>query len=125
MARGKNEMTEPSRADMRHFAPSEAFAAQANAKSGIYEEAAADPVAWWAEQAKSLAWDTPFTKTLRWNEPSATWFEDGTLNASVNCVDRHVNGGRGDKVAFHWIGEPGRLANHYLCRSLSYGLPSC
>jgi len=106
MARGKNEMTEPSRADMRHFAPSEAFAAQANAKSGIYEEAAADPVAWWAEQAKSLAWDTPFTKTLRWNEPSATWFEDGTLNASVNCVDRHVNGGRGDKVAFHWIGEP-------------------
>ena len=90
----------------RTFAPSAEFAAQANAQPSIYGDANADPVAWWTEQAKNLTWDTPFTKSLNWDLPFATWFEDGTLNASVNCLDRHVDAGRGDKVAFHWIGEP-------------------
>jgi acetyl-CoA synthetase len=102
----ENEAVEAHHQEGRHVAPSPEFAAQANAQRGIYEQAATDAVTWWAEQAKTLTWDTPFEKTLTWNEPFATWFEDGTLNASVNCVDRHVAAGRGDKVAFHWIGEP-------------------
>jgi acetyl-CoA synthetase len=90
----------------RHFAPSPEFVAQANATSEIYAQAAADPEAWWAEQAATLEWATPFTKTLEWDPPHAKWFYDGTLNASVNCVDRHVAAGKADKVAFHWVGEP-------------------
>src|SRR6202044_3208521 len=82
------------------------FAAQANAQPGIYEEAAKDPLAWWAEQAESLQWDRHFDKVLEWELPFAKWFIGGKLNASVNCVDRHVAAGRGDKVAYHWVGEP-------------------
>ena len=92
--------------EQRHFVPPAEFAAQANATAATYEEAAADPEAWWALQARSLSWETPFSKVLEWNAPFATWFEDGTLNACVNCVDRHVEAGRGEKVAFYWVGEP-------------------
>ena len=91
--------------ETRAFAPSPAFAAQANAQPGIYEEADADPAAWWRTQADRLTWDVVPTKTLEWDEPFARWFSDGTLNASVNCVDRHVAAGRGEKVAFHWIAD--------------------
>ena len=90
----------------RSFAPSEAFAAHANATADVYQAAAADPEAWWALQARTLEWATPFEEVLAWDSPHATWFADGTLNASVNCVDRHVAAGRGGKVAFHWVGEP-------------------
>jgi acetyl-CoA synthetase len=90
----------------RTFPPSAEFAAQANAQPGIYAEANANPEAWWAEQARNLEWATPFTKVLEWDPPHAKWFYDGTLNASVNCVDRHVAAGKGDKVAFYWVGEP-------------------
>ena len=89
----------------RTFAPSAAFAAQANAQPDIYDIADADPVAWWRTQADRLTWDTVPTQTLEWNMPDARWFADGTLNASVNCVDRHVAAGRGDKVAFHWVAD--------------------
>jgi len=92
--------------EFRVFPPSAEFAARANVGPEIYAEAAADPVAWWAEKARSLTWETPFTRTLEWDPPFATWFDDGTLNASVSCVDRHVAAGRGDTVAFHWVGEP-------------------
>jgi len=91
--------------ETRSFAPTPAFAAQANAKPGIYEEADADPDAWWRRQADRLTWDQSPTKTLEWNPPFAQWFSDGTLNASVNCVDRHVAARNGDKVAFHWVAD--------------------
>jgi acetyl-CoA synthetase len=91
----------------RSFAPSAEFVAQANFTSDIYEEVAKDRLGWWAEQARRLDWETPFTQTLEWNLPDAKWFVGGRLNAAVNCVDRHVANGRGSKVAYHWIGEPG------------------
>ena len=90
----------------RTFAPSPAFVAQANVDASIYDAAAADPVAYWAEQAERLTWGVPFTSTLEWNRPVATWFGDGQLNAAVNCVDRHVAVGNGDKVAYYFVGEP-------------------
>jgi acetyl-CoA synthetase len=90
----------------RRFEPPAAFARDANAKPGIHEEAAADPVAWWDEQARRLEWSEPWTSTLEWELPYAKWFVGGKLNAAVNCVDRHVRDGRGEKVAFYWIGDP-------------------
>lgn len=74
----------------------------------MHEGAAESPESFWASQARDLlTWSKPFTKTLQWDEPFAKWFYDGELNASVNCVDRHVAAGNGDKVAYYWIGEPG------------------
>ena len=92
--------------ESRTFPPPHGFVEAANATADIYETANADPVAWWREQARRLTWDVEPTKTLEWDLPFATWFADGRLNASVNCVDRHVAAGRGDKVAFFWEGEP-------------------
>jgi acetyl-CoA synthetase len=92
--------------ETRRFPPPPEFTAQANAQPGIYEEAAKDPVAWWATQAERITWETPFEQVLQWDLPFAKWFVGGKLNASVNCVDRHVAAGRGDKVAYHWVGEP-------------------
>ena len=92
--------------ERREFPPSKEFAKQANAQPSIYKEANADPVAWWRKQADRLTWDKAPTKTLEWELPFAKWFSDGTLNASVNCVDRHVANGLGDRVAFHWVGDP-------------------
>jgi acetyl-CoA synthetase len=94
--------------ESRSFAPSAEFAANAQAKPGIYEEANADRLAFWAKQAKNLHWHKPFTKTLDWsNAPFARWFDDGELNVAYNCLDRHVEAGRGDKVALYFEGEPG------------------
>jgi len=74
----------------------------------LYESAVKNRLAFWADQAKSLYWHKPFTKTLDWsNAPFATWFEDGQINASYNCLDRHVLAGNGDKVALLFEGEPG------------------
>jgi len=90
------------------FPPAPAMAATANATAELYAQAAADPQAFWADQARALlTWRIPFTKTLEWELPFATWFADGTLNVAENCVDRHVAAGRGERVAFHWVGEPG------------------
>ncbi len=91
----------------RHFPPSAQFAAQANAKADIYERAEKDRLAFWEEQANSLQWDAPWTQTLDWQVPYAKWFIGGKLNASVNALDRHVNEGRGERVAFYFEGEPG------------------
>ncbi len=93
----------------REFPPSADFAAHAltNDRS-LYDEADADFEAFWARQARELlTWDTPFTQILDWQLPFATWFADGKLNVAANCLDRHVEAGRGDKVAYHWEGEPG------------------
>ena len=90
------------------FPPDATTVARANVSAAVYAEAAADPVAFWAKQARErLTWRTPFTKTLEWNLPFAEWFADGTLNVAENCVDRHVAAGLGEKVAIHWVGEPG------------------
>lgn len=90
------------------YPPSPEFISGTNIPSDIRERAAADRLGFWAEQARELEWETPFSEVLDWsNPPFARWFADGKLNVAVNCVDRHVHAGRGDKVAIHWIGEPG------------------
>ncbi|MGB6520224.1 MAG: acetate--CoA ligase [Candidatus Cybelea sp.] len=93
--------------ESRRFPPSPDFAKQANASTGLYEQAERDYLAFWAEWARKLEWSKPFTTTLEWNEPFAKWFGDGELNVSVNCLDRHVRAGRGEKIAFYFEGEPG------------------
>jgi acetyl-CoA synthetase len=93
--------------ETRRFAPPPAFAAEANAQPGIYEQAAADPVGFWEQQARRLSWSEPWTKALEWDLPFAKWFVGAKLNVAVNCVDRHVDAGLGERVAFHWEGEPG------------------
>ncbi|HEX6922054.1 MAG TPA: acetate--CoA ligase [Actinomycetes bacterium] len=91
----------------RRFPPSEEFAAQAVASADLYEEAAKDRLAFWDEQARALHWTQDWEQTLDWQPPFAKWYVGGKLNVAVNCVDRHVEAGRGDRVALHWEGEPG------------------
>src|SRR5262249_25475818 len=96
----------------RVFKPSAEFSARALVKSlaeyeSMWTKAKDDPEGFWAEQAKSLGWMEPWKKVLVWNEPFAQWFTGGKLNAAVNCVDRHVAAGRGNKAAIIWEGEPG------------------
>jgi acetyl-CoA synthetase len=106
-------MTEPAETlsnllrEERRFPPSAAFAAQANVSADAYDEAAADRLGFWEKQARRLQWDTSWHTVLEWERPFAKWFLGGTLNASVNCVDRHVAAGFGDQVAIHFEGEPG------------------
>ncbi len=93
----------------RTFPPPADFAARAlvNDRS-LYDEADADFEAFWARQARELvSWSRDFDTTLEWELPFAKWFVGGQLNVSYNCLDRHVEAGRGDKVAYHWEGEPG------------------
>jgi len=92
--------------ETRRFEPPAGFAARANAKPGIYERAQGDRLAFWAEQAERLSWEQHWDEVLDWQPPSAKWFVGGKLNAAVNCVDRHVSAGHGERVAYHWIGEP-------------------
>jgi acetyl-CoA synthetase len=89
------------------FEPPGEFAAEANASDPeVYERADADPEAWWASWAEKLDWIEPWSQVLDWSEPPfAKWFAGGRLNASVNCLDRHVEAGNGDRIAFHWEGE--------------------
>ena len=91
----------------RLFPPSAEFAAQANAQASMYDEAEKDRLAFWEKQAHALQWDAPWTTVLDWQPPFAKWFVGGEINASVNALDRHVNEGRGDRVAFFFEGEPG------------------
>ena len=91
----------------RHFPPSAEFAAQANAKADIYADADRDRLAFWDMQARQLTWDAKWDAVLDWQPPYAKWFTGGKLNASVNALDRHVAAGRGERVAFHFEGEPG------------------
>jgi acetyl-CoA synthetase len=91
----------------RTFAPTEAFASQANAKQEIYERADKDYLAFWEEQASALYWHKKWDRVLDWQSPFAKWFIGGKLNASYNALDRHVLEGRGDRIAFLFEGEPG------------------
>jgi acetyl-CoA synthetase len=88
------------------YPPSKEFAAQANARDDLYQQAEQNRLAFWAEQASRLSWATPFSEVLDWSDaPFAKWFADGKLNVAYNCVDRHVEAGNGDRVAIHWEGE--------------------
>ena len=91
----------------RLFPPSPAFAAQANAKPDLYAHADKDRLAFWEEQARELTWDKNWDQVLEWNSPYAKWFIGGKINASVNALDRHIAAGRGQRIAFHFEGEPG------------------
>ncbi len=92
----------------RAFPPSEEFRKQANmADEGIYEEAARDPEAFWANLAEELDWIQKWDKVLDWDPPHAQWFVGGKLNVSYNCVDRHLKSARRNKAAIIWEGEPG------------------
>ncbi|MCC2274724.1 acetate--CoA ligase [Streptomyces sp. ET3-23] len=92
----------------RRFAPPAGLAAEANVTAQAYEQAKADRLGFWAEQARRLSWETEPTETLDWsNPPFAKWFADGRLNVAYNCVDRHVENGLGERVALYFEGEPG------------------
>ncbi|GEL18242.1 acetate--CoA ligase [Pseudonocardia asaccharolytica] len=93
--------------ESRTFPPSEEFAAQANATADWYARADRDRAAFWAEQAERLSWAQRWDEVLEWNAPFAKWFVGGRLNVAYNCVDRHVESGHGEQVAFYWEGEPG------------------
>ena len=93
----------------RRFPPSEEFKDQALVTGTfLYDDAAQDDQGFWAKQAAALVdWSTEWHTICEWDLPFSKWFVGGELNVSYNCLDRHVLAGRGDKVAFHWEGEPG------------------
>ena len=95
--------------EQRRFPPSDAFKRQAlSVDTSLYDEANTDYQGFWARQAAELVdWNTPWHTICDWDLPFSKWFVGGELNVSYNCLDRHVLAGRGDKVAFHWEGEPG------------------
>jgi acetyl-CoA synthetase len=99
--------------EKRWFPPPKEFAARARIKSlaeyqQLWDKAAADPPAFWAELARDeLHWFTPFTKPLVWNEPFAQWFVGGKTNAAYNALDRNLAAGLGGRTAILWEGEPG------------------
>jgi len=108
MSESKNaEFSDLLRED-RTFPPSDEFRARAHVQDeSIYAEAERDPEAFWAKFAGELEWSTPWTQVLDWQPPHAKWFVGGKINASVNCVDRHIHGPRRNKAAIIWEGEPG------------------
>ncbi len=106
--------------EARVFQPPAEFSAQAAIKSmaeyeRLYRQSIDEPESFWAEQAKLIPWMAPFKKVLEWNEPFAKWFVGGKTNASVACLDRHLEAGRKNKAAIIWEGEPGEL------RTITYG----
>jgi acetyl-CoA synthetase len=96
---------------VERFDPPEDFAAEALiTDTSEHERAASDPQGWWAEQARALHWFEEWDTVLDdSNPPFYKWFVGGTLNASYNCLDRHVEAGLGNRVAFHWRGEEGEV----------------
>jgi acetyl-CoA synthetase len=96
--------------EIEKFPPPDGFVERANwSDPKIYEEAAADPVGWWTARSKELLdWDVEPTEGLNDSDPPFyKWFEDGRINASAQCLDRHVDAGNGERVAYHWRGEEG------------------
>jgi acetyl-CoA synthetase len=92
----------------RRYPPSANFVKQANWNDeGIYKRAEADPEAFWEEQAQALEWAKPWDKVLEWDPPWAKWFVGAQINASYNCLDRHLQGPRKNKTAILFEGEPG------------------
>jgi acetyl-CoA synthetase len=101
--------------ERRTFEPPDAFVDQANVNDAtVYDHAAKDPDAYWAEQAERLDWFEPFDEVMQWEPPHHKWFLGGKLNAAHNCIDRHLEA-NSERVAYHWIGEPGET------RTVTYG----
>ncbi|ADB73308.1 acetate--CoA ligase [Geodermatophilus obscurus] len=101
-------MSESTELEGRRFPAPEQLAAQANVGPDAYERAAQDRLGFWAEAADRLSWAQKWDEVLDWsNPPFAKWFVGGKLNVAYNCVDRHVEAGHGEQVAYHWEGEPG------------------
>jgi len=107
MSDQENDLLSNLLSEDRSFPPSPEFVAQANAKPAIFKQASKDRLNFWEEEAGRLHWDTQWNQVLDWQLPFAKWFVGGKLNASYNCLDRHVLEGRGDRVAFYFEGEPG------------------
>src|SRR5512144_2179387 len=94
--------------EKRKFASPKAFAKQATInRASIYRQAATNPARFWERFAKELDWFKPWKTVLQWKAPYAKWFVGGKLNASYNCLDRHINTARRTKAALIWEGEPG------------------
>ncbi len=94
--------------EQQSFPPPADFAADAVGTRALYDRAAEDRLGFWADQADRLRWMEPFDEVLDWSDaPVARWYVGGRLNVADNCLDRHVEAGLGDRVAFHWEGEPG------------------
>ena len=94
--------------EARTFSPPDDFTARALVTDrSLHEQAERDLEGFWAEEAERLRWTRRWDRVLEWELPFAKWFLGGQLNVSDNCLDRHVEGGGGDKVAYHWVGEPG------------------
>ncbi|MDQ3646183.1 MAG: acetate--CoA ligase [Actinomycetota bacterium] len=101
--------------ERRTFPPPDDFAEQANANdSSIYSQGEDDPEGWWESLAERLDWFERWEQVCEWNPPHQKWFTGGKLNASHNCLDRHLEAAA-DRVAYHWIGEPGET------RTITYG----
>jgi acetyl-CoA synthetase len=93
--------------EQRRFPPPESFKAQAHVRDTTpHERARRDPEGYWADWAKQLEWSRPWDRVLEWKPPHAKWFLGGKLNASVNCLDRHVRAGKSGRIALIWEGEP-------------------
>jgi acetyl-CoA synthetase len=92
--------------ESRRFEPPPDLAKSANVTADVYDEARADRLGFWETQAGRLQWDKEWDAALEWEPPFAKWFVGGQLNVAVNCVDRHVEAGLGDRVALYWEGEP-------------------
>ena len=94
--------------EKRVFEPSAEFRRGALwGDASLYEQASRDPEAFWAEQARALHWFNEWDQVMEWNPPWVKWFVGGKLNAAYNCLDRHIEAGAGEKVAYFWEGEPG------------------
>ncbi len=106
----------------RKFPPPAAFAKDAHVNSSaMHDRGAKDYEAFWAEMARELEWSKPWKTVLEWDPPYAKWFVGGKLNASVNCLDRHVRGARRNKAALIWEGEPGDTRDAHLLGALPRG----
>ncbi len=93
--------------EQRRFPPPDSFKAQAHVRDTTpHERARRDPEGYWADWAKQLEWSRPWDRVLEWKPPHAKWFLGGKLNASVNCLDRHVRAGKSGRIALIWEGEP-------------------
>src|SRR3954451_19188694 len=109
-------MSETTHTEGQTFPPPRELAESANVGPDVYEEASADRLAFWAKQAGRLSWAQEWDTVLDWSDkPFAKWFVGGKLNVAYNCVDRHVEAGYGDQVAYHWEGELGDT------RTITYG----
>src|SRR6476661_4555275 len=102
-----NDQIDTLLSEQRRFPPPRNFAARAHATESLYQEAERDWKHFWEDQARALEWVAPWSRVLDWKLPHAQWFVGGKLNASANCLDRHLSGPRRNKAALIWEGEPG------------------